>query len=100
MKKAFLSIVIIFAFFCNVYGQNSQNYLQTAIEKYNSKEFRGTIPYCNEAIAANPKEGEAYYYRGNAKYELKDTTGACIDLRKALELGYKKADEIIIRSCH
>lgn len=100
MKKTLLTIIILSAFICGSYGQDSQNYLKTAIEKYNVKDYRGTIPYCNEAIASNPKEGEAFYYRGNAKYELKDTTGACIDLRKALELGYKKADEIIIKSCH
>lgn len=100
MKKILLTPLILFAFFCNSYGQNSQNYLKIAIEKYNLKDYKGAIPYCNEAIASNPKEGEAYYYRGNSKYELKDTTGACIDLRKALELGYKKADEIILKSCH
>lgn len=100
MKKALLSFTILLVFLCNAHGQDAHNYLKTAIEKYNSKDYKGAIPYCNEAIFSNPKEGEAYYYRGNAKYALKDTSGACIDLRKALELGYKKADEVILKSCH
>jgi Flp pilus assembly protein TadD len=52
-----------------------------------------------KAIQIDPNNAEAYYGRGIAKYKLGDKSGACLDLRKAGELGYEKAYEAIKKYC-
>ncbi|MFI5142375.1 MAG: tetratricopeptide repeat protein, partial [Bacteroidia bacterium] len=43
--------------------------------------------------------GEAYYARGNSKFNKKDKEGSCADWNKANELGVKLAKQMIISYC-
>lgn len=52
------------------------------------------------SIEINPLFAEAYYNRGLAKYYLDDMTGACLDWRKAGELGNYDASDLIKEHCN
>jgi hypothetical protein len=41
----------------------------------------------------------AHYNRGIARYNSGDKDGACIDIRKALELGFEQAEGTLKRMC-
>lgn len=43
---------------------------------------------------------DAYYNRGNAKYDSQDMNGACLDWRKAGELGSREAYDNIKKYCN
>ena len=47
----------------------------------------------------NPKIAEAYYKRGNIRFQSGDNSGACSDWNKALNLKYRKADENLRKYC-
>lgn len=51
----------------------------------------------NKAIALDPKNGEAYYYRGRIKGNLGQS--GCVDLKMAVSRGYKVPAEIMQQSC-
>jgi tetratricopeptide (TPR) repeat protein len=53
------------------------------------KQFAEVISDATAAIAAAPTNGEAFYYRGEAKVELGDYRAAATDLAEATRLGYK-----------
>jgi len=54
----------------------------------------------NRAIALDPKAGEAYFWRGQAKYTMGDGDGADADLGKAIELDPSSADAYRIRGSY
>ncbi len=58
-------------------------------------DFAGTIEDFTKLIELDPKNDDAYYYRGMAKKQLNDTAGALEDLKKAGELGNNYADQEI-----
>ncbi len=45
------------------------------------------------------KIGQAYFCRGVTYLDLNNKTKACIDLNKAIDYGYKDAQEVITESC-
>jgi len=51
-------------------------------------------------IEIDPKHAEAYTVRGMAKITLGQKVSGCADLRKAVELGDKKALEAIKECCN
>lgn len=53
------------------------------------KQFAEVISDATAVIAASPTNGEAFYYRGEAKVELGDYRAAATDLAEATRLGYK-----------
>ena len=59
----------------------------------------GAIDDYNKAIEINPQYAEAFNNRGNAKAKLGDKEGACLDWRKAGELGVNGAYELIKKYC-
>ncbi len=108
MKKTFVSTAILFLFFLyNSYGQSAEDSYIRANEKCTegnvkgiAHDYIGAISLYDEAVAIDPKYALTYYNRGIAKLNLADNKGACVDLKKAEELGYKKAEETIIKFCH
>lgn len=49
--------------------------------------------FCGQLIAAFPKMGDAYYYRGHVRHHLGDAAGAKADLEQAVKLGTNFPDE-------
>ncbi len=54
---------------------------------------------CSRALDINPREGEVYYKRGIAKYNMKDIEGACKDWRNAVRFDYFEANEFLLNEC-
>ena len=52
-------------------------------------------------IELNPKDANAYYNRGIAKEKLDDKKGFCLDVQKALSLGFKEEDKKLVeKNCY
>ncbi len=49
--------------------------------------------FCSELIAAFPKMGDAYYYRGHTRHHLGSAAGAKDDFQQALKFGTNFVDE-------
>jgi tetratricopeptide (TPR) repeat protein len=62
-------------------------------------DYTGELEDCAKAIDLDKFYGNAYYNRGEAKYELNDSMGACTDYHKAFETSYKTAKETIDSYC-
>ena len=76
-------------------ARNSQPavvYIQKGFAKGESGDFKTAIAFYNKAIEMDPVNGEAYYYRGIAKKEIDDRSGAKADFKKAVTF-YNKAIE-------
>jgi len=57
------------------------------------------IKTCDQAIESDPKDMEAYHNRGLVKHRLNDLPGACADWKRALELGFEQARELLEAHC-
>lgn len=65
------------------------------------KDYNGAIQDYNSAIEIKiVVKKDAYYERGRSKFSSGDKDGACIDWKKALELGFKVAKELIDKNCN
>ena len=74
--------------------------LRNIIYEFTQKQdYENALKYSTMAIENLPKIGEAYQSRGIAKIRLNDTTGACQDWKKAVELGQLKANDLIRKFC-
>jgi len=62
-------------------------------------EFAEAIKDYTKTLELDPGNSLAYLNRGLAKAELGDKNNACLDFKKALELGNKKAEELISKHC-
>ena len=60
---------------------------------------QGAVGDYSEAIRLSPTKGDHYAGRGDAYIMLADTTKGCEDLKKAQELGYEKASELLDKYC-
>ena len=63
------------------------------------KKYKEAINDFNKYMEWDPYDGETNYLRGNAKYYAGDKTSACLDWKKASELGFEKADEALTKYC-
>ena len=64
-------------------------------------EYDKAILYSTKAIAQDNKDGESFFYRGFAKFELKKPKKeACADLQQALKLGFSEASTLLERYCN
>jgi tetratricopeptide (TPR) repeat protein len=62
------------------------HYVSEALYNFFLKKFDLVIENCDKAIKLNPKQSQAFYYRGRAKTVLKDYEGALKDLTTAIKL--------------
>ncbi len=53
----------------------------------------------NKCIELQPKNGDAFYFRGICKFALGDKISSCADWTKANKLGQKDAAEEINTNC-
>ena len=65
---------------------NAEYYLRQGNLKLDNKDWKGAILDFDHAIAINPSYGQAYNYRGLAKYSINDYEVAILDYQKALSL--------------
>jgi tetratricopeptide (TPR) repeat protein len=70
-------------------------YYDRAMSFYYLQEYRNAIANYTQVIALNKGFAAAYYYRGMAKGILSDMSSACIDFRKAAELGSVEAKDLL-----
>jgi tetratricopeptide (TPR) repeat protein len=64
----------------------TQDYLKIGNELLDKKKYKEAIAQLDKAIAVDADNGEAYAYRGTAKYHLKDYKGAIADFDIAIKL--------------
>lgn len=57
------------------------------------------MKYFNKALSINKNFPEGYYERGKAKQKINDLPGACEDLHKAADLGYKDSLNLVNKYC-
>ncbi len=66
---------------------NARVYVNRAGTRF-PNDLKGVVSDCNQAISLDPKNKNAYFLRGLARYELGEKEQACADFRKAIELGF------------
>lgn len=83
--------------FCGYTPISAEDYYNKGIME--RKNWQKAIENYNKAIELDPKYAAAYYGRGYSKFRLKDIEGACIDGRKAIDLGYTDSWGYISKNC-
>jgi tetratricopeptide (TPR) repeat protein len=63
------------------------------------KDYLKSIHYFDFAIDTNPRDDSSYFYRGKARFELNDKSGACSDWTKAAFLGISQANDLLKQYC-
>ncbi|MEB3232604.1 MAG: tetratricopeptide repeat protein [Leptolyngbyaceae bacterium] len=63
---------------------DGQTYLQRGIAYQNQQQWREAQTDFSQAVQLDPELGEAYYYRGNIRYQLGDRQGALDDYTDAI----------------
>lgn len=66
---------------------NPRAYLNRAAT-YMPANLKGVIEDCNSTIKLEPKNKNAYFLRGLARYELGEKEAGCEDFEKAIQLGF------------
>jgi len=75
-----------------IFPNDAEVYFWRAYTRYKLRQSaRSEIADYNRAILLNPDYAEAYFNRGQAKIKNRQLNSGCIDLRKALELGFEEA---------
>ncbi len=69
------------------------------VKKFQEGDYPGAINEFTEALSFNPKDIDALYNRAVARLKLKDTEGACIDLKAVKLLGKNDADQLLKKYC-
>ena len=71
----------------NSYSQlNHKHFILMGRIDLSEENYSEAILNFNKAVIAKPKDFEAYFLRGIAKYSLNDFTGAINDFSKTLEI--------------
>lgn len=83
-----------------IYPNDPEVYFWRAYTKYHLRfSASSEIADYNRAILLKPDYAEAYFNRGQAKIKNRQLNSGCIDLRKALELGFKEAETHVKIHC-
>jgi tetratricopeptide (TPR) repeat protein len=72
-------------------------YLKRAVVRGKQGNFENCLKDLNICLEINPRFAEAYYWKGVAKFNLKQDP--CVDLKKALELGFSEAEGPLSNYC-
>ena len=71
------------------FGQTADEFLQSGIEKHNSKDFAGAIKDYSKAIKSDKSLRDAYFNRGICEQALQNVKSAIKDFDKTIELDPK-----------
>jgi len=74
------------------FGQTTDRQIKDGLLKCKLRDYRSAVTIFNQAVRNNPKNPDAFYYRGIAKSELRDYKSAVTDFSKAIELNPGKVD--------
>ena len=81
------------------FGQTANEFAKGGHEKFKLKDYYGAISDYTKAIEIYPNTDYAYANRGAMKAILKNLKGACVDWKKAAELGNKDAADWLAQDC-
>lgn len=62
-------------------------------------DYKNAIKVFNKINLIDPQNARAYFLKGKSELAINEKDKACIDLRKAGELGYYDAYELITKNC-
>jgi tetratricopeptide (TPR) repeat protein len=79
--------------------QNCKAYNSRGVLRETCGDYKGALEDYTSAIYANSEFELAYFNRAMLYVFLLKYDQACIDIRKAKELGHKKADNALIQFC-
>ena len=85
MKRIFL-ITLITLLNININAQTSDEFLNSGIEKHNSKDYKGALKDYSKAIKKDKNNAFAYYNRGLIELATSDFKLALSDFTKTIEL--------------
>jgi tetratricopeptide (TPR) repeat protein len=83
--KYILTILMI-AYTLAVFGQTSEEYLESGILKHENQDLKGAIKDYTKAIKADDNNKFAFLNRGTCKLSLQDFEGALSDFSLAIEI--------------
>ncbi len=75
------------------------SYYNRANANYLRRDYQNAIMDYSTVIVLNPNDGEVYYKRGLAKIAIDEKESAVIDFKKAFDLGFKVAENALIKYC-
>ncbi|PSB55374.1 tetratricopeptide repeat-containing S1 family peptidase [Chamaesiphon polymorphus] len=64
----------------------ADDYVASAAQKYNNRDYRGALADYDRAIALKPKDAIAYNYRGVLKVKIQDFEGGLADYNRAIQI--------------
>lgn len=76
--------------------RRSNQLVEQGNKSFNQRNYREAIEKYAEAIALNPKNTNAHYWKGRAHAHADDTELALLELNKALDLGYNKPLDVYL----
>ncbi|NTW31268.1 MAG: tetratricopeptide repeat protein [Bacteroidetes bacterium] len=79
--------------------EDAETYSYRGIIKVMQNDYKGAIEDFCYSIKLKPNVGKVYYNCGVARLYLKDNSGACEDWKKAIELGYGAASQMVSKYC-
>ncbi|MEI8048185.1 MAG: tetratricopeptide repeat protein [Bacteroidota bacterium] len=77
---------------------NAEAYCKRGLSKKELRDYPGAIADCSRAIEIET-EGSYYNARGLCEIESGQKESGCLDFKKAVELGYKKAKQASKENC-
>ena len=81
------------------FNNDFESYNLIGICKFNLKDYSAAINYYNSAIRLNINFKSAYRNRGIAKEKINDFKGACLDWKKASNLGCEDCENWFYKYC-
>lgn len=69
----------------NTSSSSADDYVASAAQKYNNRDYRGALAEYDRAIALKPKDAIAYNYRGVLKVKIQDFEGGLADYNRAIQ---------------
>lgn len=79
--------------------KNAQAALLLARANHKSGEIDKAMEFYNKAINLDKNYGEAYMYRGALKLYLSPNGSGCSDIKRAKNLGYAQAEQLLKEYC-
>ena len=87
MKKSRILILVFILIAISSFSQlDTRNIIYKGRYDIYNKQYHDAIKKFNSVITVKPELVEPYFYRGIAKYELKDYKGAELDLLKVIDM--------------